>query len=280
MLRCGRFELSLNRPLVMGVVNVTPDSFSDGGQHQNAEAAIAHAFALVDEGADILDIGGESTRPGAQQVSVQTEWKRIAPVLEALLAAGVPVSVDTRHAKVMRLALALGVDMINDVQGFRDPESIDAVAGTQAALCVMHMRGEPATMQQAPVYRDVVAEVRSFLAARLAELRGRGIARDQLLVDPGIGFGKTLEDNLRLLRETRSLAELGAPVLVGVSRKSMIGQLTGRDLAGRLAGSLAGALAAVARGAAIVRAHDVAATRDALTVWHAVAQEAFTAVDS
>ncbi len=280
MLRCGRFELSLNRPLVMGVVNVTPDSFSDGGQHQNAEAAIAHAFALVDEGADILDIGGESTRPGAQQISVQTEWKRIAPVLEALLAAGVPVSVDTRHAEVMRLALALGVDMINDVQGFRDPESIGAVAGTQAALCVMHMRGEPATMQQAPVYRDVVAEVRSFLAARLAELRGRGIARDQLLVDPGIGFGKTLEDNLRLLRETRSLAELGAPVLVGVSRKSMIGQLTGRDLAGRLAGSLAGALAAVARGAAIVRVHDVAATRDALTVWHAVAQEAFTAVDS
>ena len=280
MLRCGRFELLLNRPLVMGVVNVTPDSFSDGGQHQNAEAAIAHAFALVDEGADILDIGGESTRPGAQQISVQTEWKRIAPVLEALLAAGVPVSVDTRHAEVMRLALALGVDMINDVQGFRDPASIDAVAGTQAALCVMHMRGEPATMQQAPVYRDVVAEVRSFLAARLAELRGRGIARDQLLVDPGIGFGKTLEDNLRLLRETRSLAELGAPVLVGVSRKSMIGQLTGRDLAGRLAGSLAGALAAVARGAAIVRVHDVAATRDALTVWHAVAQEAFTAVDS
>ncbi len=269
LIQCGRFELLLERPLVMGIVNVTPDSFSDGGRFAAADDAIAHARSLISEGADILDIGGESTRPGAEPVDAAQEWRRIAPVLEALAGSGVPLSVDTRHAAVMRKALDLGADMINDVHGFLGDGAVDAVAGSSAALCVMHMRGDPRTMQKAPVYADVVDEVLGFLRSRVQVLRDAGVCAARLLVDPGIGFGKTLDDNLALLAASARFAQL-APVLVGVSRKSMIGQLTGQAMHDRLAGSIAGALAAVARGASVVRVHDVAATRAALAVWSAI----------
>ena len=268
-LQCGRFELPLDRPRVMGIVNVTPDSFSDGGRFAAVDDAIAHARSLICEGADILDIGGESTRPGAEPVDAEDEWRRIAPVLEALAESGVPLSVDTRHAAVMRKALDLGADMINDVHGFLGDGAVDAVAASSAALCVMHMRGDPRTMQSAAVYADVVDEVLGFLRNRVRVLRDARVAAARLLVDPGIGFGKTLHDNLALLAATARFARL-APVLVGVSRKSMIGQLTGRSMHDRLAGSVAGALAAVAHGASLVRVHDVAATRDALAVWSAI----------
>lgn len=270
-LRCGRFELTFQRPLVMGIVNVTPDSFSDGGRHATADAAIAHACRLVDEGADLLDIGGESTRPGAMPVGDAVEIARIGPVLEAMRDCGIPLSVDTRHAGVMRVALDLGADMINDVNGFRDPGALEVVAGSRAALCVMHMLGDPATMQHAPAYRDVVAEVASFLRGRVEALWRVGVPRDRIVLDPGIGFGKTPTDNLRLLRELPTLCDVGYPVLVGLSRKSLIGHLTGKTVGDRLAGSLGGALGAAGRGAAILRVHDVAATRDALAVWHAMA---------
>lgn len=271
MLRCGRFALSLARPLVMGVVNVTPDSFSDGGRNATPAAAIAALRRLVDEGADILDIGGESTRPGARPVAGAEELARIAPVVEAAVALGVAVSVDTRRPEVMRAVLAAGADMINDVNAFRAEGALDAVAASGAALCVMHMQGEPESMQRAPRYRDVVADVRDFLAERLTALYAASVARERIVVDPGIGFGKTQEDNLRLLRGIADIAALGHPVLVGVSRKSLIGALTSRAVDGRLAGSLGAALAAVARGARIVRVHDVAATRDALAAWTAIA---------
>ena len=269
-LRCGRFELTFRRQLVMGIVNVTPDSFSDGGLHATTDAAIEHARRLVDEGADLLDIGGESTRPGAMPVGDDEEIARIGPVLEAMRDCGVPLSVDTRHAGVMKVALELGADMINDVNGFRDPGALDVVADSRAALCVMHMLGDPATMQRAPVYQDVDAEVASFLSRRIEALVRAGVARDRIVLDPGIGFGKTQADNLRLLRELPALRNLGYPVLIGLSRKSLIGHLTGRAVGDRLAGSLGGGLGAAERGAAILRVHDVGATRDALAVWHAL----------
>ncbi len=270
VLRCGRFELSLDRPLVMGVVNVTPDSFSDGGSFAKPDAAIAHARRLSAEGADIVDIGAESTRPGAAPVTPHEELARLLPVLEALRELQVPLSVDTRRARVMLAAIAAGADMINDVEGFRSPESIAAVCDSPVACCVMHMLGEPSTMQQAPGYRDVASEVDEWLYARTRALRLAGVDASRIAIDPGIGFGKTLEDNLRLLRELPRLAGHGFPVLVGLSRKSLIGALTGRPAGERLAGSLAAMLAAVARGARIVRVHDVAATRDALAVWNAI----------
>ncbi|HMN63456.1 MAG TPA: dihydropteroate synthase [Burkholderiaceae bacterium] len=269
-LACGRFTLSLERPLVMGVVNVTPDSFSDGGRHDTVEAAIAHARRLVADGADLIDIGGESTRPGAMPVSPDEEIARVIPVLVALRDCGVPLSVDTRHPATMRAAIGHGADMINDVFALREEGAIDAVRDSACAVCLMHMRGEPATMQQAPVYAEVVSEVEQFLEARVDALRAAGVARERIVVDPGIGFGKTLRHNLLLLGALDELAAAGQPVLVGVSRKSMIGDLTGRPADGRLAGSLAAMLAAVARGAAIVRVHDVAETRDALRVWRAI----------
>ncbi|HVL59161.1 MAG TPA: dihydropteroate synthase [Burkholderiaceae bacterium] len=269
ILRCGRFGLTLQRPLLMGVLNVTPDSFSDGGRFSEPAAAIDAARRMIDEGADLLDIGAESTRPGAAPVSADDEWRRLAPVLEALAGCGCPLSVDTRKPETMRRAIAAGCDLINDIGGFREPDAIAAVAGSAVAVCVMHMRGEPATMQQAPEYRDVVADVREFLRARVDALRGAGVVGPRILVDPGIGFGKTLEHNLELIRRLPALAEI-APVLVGVSRKSMIGALTGRDVSQRLPGSLAAMLAAVARGAAVVRVHDVAASRDALAVWSSI----------
>lgn len=269
-LRCGRFELELSRPLVMGIVNTTPDSFSDGGRYLAADAAIQHARRLLEEGADILDIGGESTRPGAAAVAQAEELGRVLPVLEALRDCGRPLSVDTRHAGVMRGVLDAGADMINDVAGFRAPGALEAVAGGTAGLCAMHMLGEPSTMQQAPSYRDVVAEVAAFLQDRVSALLACGVARDRIVLDPGIGFGKNLDHNLSLLRGLPALAGLGFPLLLGVSRKSMVGQITGRGVGERMAGSVAAALASVHRGAAIVRVHDVAETKDALAVWQAI----------
>jgi len=251
----------------MGIVNITPDSFHDGGRFAAAGDAIAHAHRLIDEGADLLDLGGESTRPGAAPVPVEEELARVLPVLEAIRGSGVPVSIDTRHPSVMREALAAGAAMINDVNALRAPGAIEAVAGTDASVCLMHMQGEPRTMQQAPRYADVVAEVTAFLAARIEACVAAGIDRGRIVIDPGFGFGKRFEDNVALARALTALAGL-APVLAGFSRKSMIGAMTGRaSTADRLAGSVAAALWAARQGAAILRVHDVAATRDALSVW-------------
>lgn len=270
VLQCGRFELSLDRPFVMGIVNLTPDSFSDGGSYADSQAAIAAARRMVEDGADILDLGAESTRPGAAAVDADEELRRLLPVIDGLADCGVPLSVDTRKVPVMLGALAAGADMINDIGGFTAPGAIDAVAPGSCGLCVMHMQGEPATMQQAPSYGDVVSEVEDFLRDRIDALRAAGVAAGRIVVDPGIGFGKTRWHNLQLLEALDELCGLGQPILVGVSRKSLIGELTGRPVERRLAGSLAAALAAVARGARVVRVHDVAETRDALRVWHAV----------
>ncbi len=270
ILRCGRFRLTLDRPLIMGVINVTPDSFSDGGRFFSAAAAVAHARQLIAEGADLLDVGGESTRPGAAPVTLDEERRRVLPVLEELADAGVPLSVDTQKPELMREAVAAGAAMVNDVNGFQAPGALAAVAGSNCAICIMHKQGNPQTMQQAPQYADVVVEVRDYLQQRVAAAVQSGIAGDRIVIDPGFGFGKTLEHNLELLRQLDAIAALHVPVLAGLSRKSMIGKLTGRESGDRLAGSIAAALFAVQRGAAIVRVHDVAATRDALAVWNAV----------
>lgn len=269
-LYCGRFILSLGRPVIMGVVNVTPDSFSDDGLFADPARAIEHGRSLVEEGAAILDIGGESTRPGAAPVSEGQELERVLPVLEGLRDAGVPLSIDTAKPAVMRAALAHGVDMVNDINAFRAHGAFESVAGSSAGLCIMHMQGEPRTMQVAPRYDDVVAEVRSFLAERVAAARAAGIDVARLCVDPGFGFGKTLVHNCELLRELRQIATLGPPLLVGLSRKSMLGHLTGRGAAERGYASVAAALLAVVNGARIIRVHDVRATRDALAVYEAM----------
>lgn len=260
----------MERPLIMGVVNVTPDSFSDGGLFADSAQAIAHARRLIDEGADILDIGGESTRPGSAPVPVAEERRRILPVLESLSDCGVPVAVDTRKPQLMREALAAGASMINDTNALGAAGALEAVAASDAAVCLMHMRGDPHTMQDAPAYDDVVREVRDFLRGRVAAAENAGIARARIVVDPGFGFGKTLEHNLALLRGLSVFAGLGGALLAGLSRKSMLGRLTGRDVGERVHASVAAALAAVKNGAHIVRVHDVAATRDALAVWNAV----------
>ena len=270
ILQCGRFELSLDRPLLMGIVNLTPDSFSDGGRHLDPRAAIDAGLAMVEQGADILDLGAESTRPGAATVEPAEEIRRLLPVIEGLSACGVPLSVDTRKPEVMREVLAAGADMINDIAGFATPAAIAAVAASRCGLCVMHMQGEPGTMQQAPAYEDVVAEVQDWLRERVVALGAAGVEATRIVLDPGIGFGKTVDHNLQLLEALDEFAVFGMPLLIGVSRKSLIGALTGRPVDGRLAGSLAAALAAVARGAKIVRVHDVPETRDALRVWQAI----------
>lgn len=270
-LRIGRFSLGLDRPLIMGVVNVTPDSFSDGGQYFDPVHALDHARRLVEEGADILDIGGESSRPGSLPVQLDEELRRVMPVLERLAPLPVPVSVDTCKAEVMRRAVAAGASMINDINALRAEGALDALAGTSsAAVCLMHMRGEPRTMQEDPHYHDVVAEVSTYLAERAHAATQAGIARDRIVVDPGFGFGKTAAHNLTLLRELRRFEILGLPLLVGLSRKSVLGRITGRVASARDPASVAAALLAVQRGAAIVRVHDVAATRDALQVLNAV----------
>jgi len=269
--RTTRFAIDLGEPRVMGIVNVTPDSFSDGGQYADAANAIAHCNTLLREGAHILDIGGESTRPGARKPSAEEELQRVLPVLRHALTLGVPVSVDTSQPLVMRVALDLGVDIVNDVRALRCDGALDVLVGhPSAGVCLMHMQGEPGTMQVTPTYVDIVAEVREFLAARRAALCARGIAADRIVIDPGIGFGKTVAHNLALLRCQRELLSLGAPLLVGWSRKSTLGVLTGRGVHERQAVSVAAALLAVQRGARVVRVHDVAATVDAFSLWRAV----------
>jgi dihydropteroate synthase len=270
LLRCGRFRLVLDRPLVMGVVNVTPDSFYDGGRHASTVAAIAHARRLAEEGADLLDIGGESSRPGSDAVTLDQELARVLPVLDGLRDLELPISVDTTKPGVMRAAIAGGAAMINDITALGAPGALEVVAASDAAVCLMHMRGEPRTMQAAPAYADVVAEVRGFLAARVAACVAAGIPDDRVVIDPGFGFGKSVEHNLTLLRELRAMAAIGVPVLAGWSRKSSLGRITGRAPEERLASSLAAALLAVQHGARIVRVHDVAATRDVLAVLDAV----------
>ena len=253
----------------MGILNVTPDSFSDGGHYARPDLALNHAQQMIAEGADLIDVGAESTRPGAEPVEPASELRRLMPVLEALVPLGVPLSVDTRRPEVMRAALAMGADCINDVQALQAEGALDAVRESNCAVCLMHMQGTPGTMQSAPNYQDVVAEVGQFLRDRLNAVRRVGLASNRLLLDPGIGFGKTLDQNLALIGRLSELAP-EIPVLIGLSRKRMVGDLTGRPLSERLSGSVGGALAAIARGAAIVRVHDVAATVDALAVWRAV----------
>ncbi len=253
----------------MGVVNVTPDSFSDGGRYLGAEQAIAHGLSLREAGADILDIGGESTRPGAEAVPPQAELDRVLPVIEGLRESGAAISVDTSKPEVMRAAIAAGADLVNDVCALSEPGALAAVAQSAVGLCLMHMQGQPRTMQANPQYVDVVAEVAAYLGQRVAAAQAAGIARERILIDPGFGFGKSLDHNLALLRALPRLASI-APVLAGLSRKSMLGLITGRPVEDRLAASLAAALAAVARGAAVVRVHDVKETVDALKVWAAI----------
>ncbi len=274
VLRAGRFRLVLDRPLIMGVVNVTPDSFSDGGRFLDPQAAIDHGRAMVADGADIIDVGGESTRPGAPQVPVSDELRRILPVVEAL-ARDVPVSVDTSKPEVMREVLGCGVAMINDVTALGQAGGVEAVAASDAAVCLMHMQGTPRTMQLAPAYDDVVREVGDFLRSRALRLETAGIARERIVIDPGFGFGKTTAHNLALLRSLRALRDHGWPVLAGLSRKSMLGRIAGRELADRVPASVAAALLAVQFGADVVRVHDVAPTRDALQVLRAVLNDRF-----
>jgi dihydropteroate synthase len=273
LLHAGSHRLSLARPLIMGIVNVTPDSFSDGGRLSSAQAAIEYALKLQEAGADILDVGGESTRPGAAAVPVEEEIRRVLPVIEALTGRGCVVSVDTMKPEVMRAALDAGAAMVNDVTALRAPGALEAVAASDAAVCLMHMQGEPQRMQQAPRYADVVEEVRQFLQDRVAACEAAGIGRERMVIDPGFGFGKTLEHNLALLRHLDRLAELGLPVLAGLSRKSMLGALTGRSVDEREFAGVAAHLMAVARGAKIVRVHNVAAMRDALAIWNAVEEQ-------
>jgi dihydropteroate synthase len=269
VLRCGRFTLSLRRPLVMGVLNLTPDSFSDGGRYLDPRAALEHARQLAEDGADIIDIGAESTRPGAAPVPEAEEAGRVLPILKALASLDLPLSVDTRKPGVMRAVIDSGASMINDVAALRAPGAVDTVASSDVAVCLMHMQGEPQTMQVAPEYGDVVADVASFLRQRVQVCRDAGIAEDRIVIDPGFGFGKRVDHNLAMLQRLNELTALGLPLLVGLSRKATIGRLTGREPGDRLAGSLGAALSAVAHGASIVRVHDVRETVDALKVWNA-----------
>lgn len=271
-LRCGQFRLSLDRPLVMGIVNLTPDSFSGDGLVGDVDRAICHARQQFEAGSDILDIGAESSRPGAIPTPEDEELRRLLPVLREITTWGVPVSVDTYKPAVMRAALAAGATMINDITGMADPDALAAVASSDCAVCVMHMKGEPGTMQQAPGYADVVAEVSGFLRGAVARCREAGVADDRLVIDPGFGFGKTLDHNLALFKALIVAFGRDLPILVGVSRKTMLGTITGRPVDQRLAASVAAALLAAQKGAKILRVHDVAATRDALAVWAAIEQ--------
>ena len=260
-------ELALDRVLVMGIFNITPDSFADGGRYFKLADALVHSRQLIDEGADIIDIGGESTRPGAAEVSPDVEIRRVVPLLEALAPSAVPLSVDTSKPEVMRAALAAGAAIINDVRALQWPGALAAVADSECGLVLMHMQGTPRTMQQAPYYRDVTSEVAQFLSARVQSARTHGIDARRIAVDPGFGFGKSIEHNFRLLSELSALKQMQLPIVVGLSRKSMLGAATGRAVQDRVAASIAAAVLAVERGANIVRVHDVAATRDALRVW-------------
>ncbi|HVE50590.1 MAG TPA: dihydropteroate synthase [Casimicrobiaceae bacterium] len=270
ILRCGSRELDLSRPRVMGILNVTPDSFSDGGRFFDSERALDHARCMRADGADIIDVGGESTRPNAIAVDEHEELTRVLPLVSALASEGALVSIDTMKPRVMREAVDAGAAMINDVFALQAPGALEAAADTNAAVCLMHMRGMPATMQVDPIYADVVGEVRDFLSARAQACERVGMNRNRIAIDPGFGFGKTVAHNMRLLHELAALAELGYPVVVGLSRKASLGTITGRAADERVTASVAAALAAVARGASIVRVHDVRDTVDALKVWQAI----------
>ena len=271
-LDCAGRILKFDRPRVVGIVNVTPDSFADGGQHATPDTAIAHGLRLAGEGADLLDVGGESTRPGAREVTVEEELARVIPVIEALAKqTSLPISVDTSKAEVMRAAVAAGAGLINDVYALRREGALDAAASLHVPVCLMHMQGTPADMQAEPTYDDVVAEVHTFLAQRIFACEMAGISKKAIVIDPGFGFGKTTAHNLALLANLARFVELGVPVLAGLSRKRTIGELTGKELPDRVHGSVAAALIAVQNGAMLVRVHDVAPTVDALKVWSAVA---------
>lgn len=266
----SRHRIDLSLPRVMGIVNLTPDSFSDGGRFDTVGAALAHCETLIRDGADILDLGGESSRPGAQPLSWQDEWQRVQPVLQAALALGCPISLDTTKPQLMERALAMGVDIVNDIHALQTPAAEAAVAAhPSCGVCLMHMQGQPQAMQVAPAYADVVREVRDFLSERIDALRCRGVAAQRIVIDPGIGFGKTVQHNVELLRRQSELLSLGCPLLVGWSRKSALGAITGKPTQDRISASVAAALASVQRGARVVRVHDVAATVDALKVWQA-----------
>lgn len=286
-LRCGRFSFSLSHPIVMAILNITPDSFSDGGRFATRDAALRRAEAIVKEGAQIIDIGGESTRPGAPALSLGEELDRVMPIIEALHGSGIALSIDTYKPEVMRAALAAGADMINDIRGFSEDGALEAVAKSDCAVCAMHMRGDPRTMQEAPEYEDVVTEVREYLDRRVIALESAGVSRERMVVDPGFGFGKSVEHNYRLLRELPMTSPGGLPILVGMSRKSMLGAVLPAQIPGmhehggsgdersdvasrRLIASVSAAVCAAERGAAIIRVHDVAATLEALAVWRAM----------
>ena len=274
MLCCGKFRLALDRPLIMGIVNLTPDSFSGDGIVASTQQAIAYARQQIAAGADLLDLGAESSRPGIMPTPLDEELRRLLPVLEALADCAVPISVDTYKPEVMRAALAHGASMINDIYALRQPGALEAVAGSNCAVCLMHMRGEPRNMQQMPEYGDVVADVRDFLGEQVETAKSAGIVHERLLLDPGFGFGKSLEHNLALLAHLEETTCDGLPILAGMSRKTMLGHITGRPVGERMPASIAAHLLAAQKGARILRVHDVAAMRDALSVWQAVAAQA------
>ncbi len=268
--RCGRFLFDWSQrkaPVVMGILNVTPDSFSDGGQYASRDAALRHADEMISQGVEMIDVGGESSRPGSEPLSLQEEMDRIMPVLEALKGAPVALSVDTYKAKVMTAAINLGIDCINDIWAFRQPHAIEAIAKSSCGVMLMHMQKDPLTMQFDPQYQDVVAEVNGFLIERCVALEDEGIARDRLAIDPGFGFGKTVEHNMTMLAHFQEFTRHGLPVVAGLSRKSSLGVITGKDIAHRQTASVAAALMALDRGAQVLRVHDVDPTMDAVKIW-------------
>lgn len=268
---CGKYTLNLTQPHIMGIVNVTPDSFSDGGKYANTELAVSHALQLIQEGADILDIGGESTRPGAAPVALDEELSRVIPVIEALSKiAKVPISIDTYKPEVMRLAIAAGADIVNDVRALQEDGALALVANSKVGVCLMHMQGTPQTMQTAPNYHDVVKEVQEFLIARLNAALNVGIAKNRILLDPGFGFGKRTQDNIELLQKLDTLANIGQPLLVGLSRKSILGTIVGASVEQKLHAGIAASIISVMKGAKVVRVHDVKATVDAFKVFNAL----------
>jgi dihydropteroate synthase len=268
---CGTFQLNLNRPQVMGIVNVTPDSFSDGGQFSHTSLAVEHALKLVQEGADILDIGGESTRPNATPVSLQQELDRVIPVIERLVKqVSIPLSIDTYKPQVMQAAIAAGASMVNDVRALQEEGALEIIVNSHVGVCLMHMQGTPQTMQINPQYTDVIAEVKSFLMARFQTCMQAGIDKNRILLDPGFGFGKTRAHNIALIKDLSQLATIGQPLLVGLSRKSILGQMTGNDVDARLYASIAAAVVSAMQGAKIIRVHDVKATVEALKVVTAI----------
>jgi dihydropteroate synthase len=265
-LQCGKYQLTFDRPLIMGVINVTPDSFSDGGSYNTVQSAIDHGLCLIEEGADILDIGGESTRPGAAEVGLDEELKRVIPVIEGLAHARIPLSIDTNKPRVMIEAVHAGADMINDVNALQAKGALEAAAETQAAVCLMHKKGDPISMQKNPVYENVLAEIGGFLETRINAAQQAGISASRLVIDPGFGFGKTMEHNLAILRQLDHFKRFNLPLMVGISRKSMLGNITGRSVEQRVYASITAAFWAALKGANIIRVHDVAATCDAMKI--------------